>query len=1528
MALDTDLSLSPYFDDFSDNANQYAVLYRPGVPVQAREMNQVQSILQDQINKFGRSIYKEGSVIEGCAFSFDDKYSYVKIKDTYSNGSAFTISDFVGRVVSNANGLKGLIVDAQTGFESQAPDLNTLYVKYLNSGTYSNGSGQQAFSNNDNLVIATSANVAVGNVTVATIANSSGYGYAMTVTDGVIFKKGYFIRVPSQTAIVTKYSNQPNNVSVGFGVIEDIETPASNTQLYDNAQGAPNYGAPGAHRLKLTPNLITRATSDTSNTAAFFSICDYQNGQPVTIKTNPQYSALGTELAQRTYETNGDFVVNPFLLSVNAKDPTVNAVAANSYHNLISGPGIGYVKGYRVDFLNNVSVDLRKGNDYESLDNQSISMNFGYYVNVAEFVGDFNVQNLAQVEIHSVAKKAITNQTLLTTSYSSSTKIGTAYIRGIEYSTGTPGDDAQYSMYLFNVQMNAGFNFNQAASIIYYSGSLKAVADVVLSYDYTSNTNIALIEEIPNISMIYPLNQRAVKQDSFTNTSYVYRNRSNASFTSVGSANATLALALPAAAPTGTETFLYTGTLSSVEASTFDVIPTVNGYSTNSTGTVSVSNVTTNVTGSSTTFTTSYSAGDFIYVAGDLRRVVSVTNNTLLAVNSAFSAVGAGLNHQEAFPAGLPIPFVNRSRRSVSIASNTTTFNLGSVVNASFSTSVCYDLNRQGSSLSPIPKAVKKSTLVRINVSNNAGGTSGPWCLGIPDVLKINKVWLSTNGSYSNTATDVTTRFSLDSGQRDTHYDLAYLKSNVALPSNALLLVSVDNFTSTVGTGVSFFTANSYPVDDVNTSNTQAISTTQIPQFTSPSTGAVFDLRDSIDFRPMSSNTASVATNYDATPGSTTAGYATENPATTLTFLIYNSGGRTASYLPSANKNFNTDLAHYLPRRDRVAIDTNGKLYIKEGMSEFQPLAPVEDPNTMTLGILDVPPYPTLTPYLAKLYGRYDYSVSISLTQTKRYTMGDIGVLDNRISKVEYYTSLNALEQSTTNLQVRSDITGQNRFKNGIMVEPFRGHDIGNTLDPQYRIAVDTNANQARPFFEQVNRLMRVDTTRSAGLKRRGDVIAIDHTEALFQQQPYASKYHNCIEGNVYEWKGNIVLNPPGDTQPSTYESPDVVNNLDLASNWVNLQAQEAWGTTWSNWVTTSSSTNVVPGAQPVADQYITSSGGWGSPKTTWYTSQLPAVTTSSQVQTGTTLGVATSNTQLNLGTYVTDISISPYVRQKLVLFKATGLKPNTRVYAYFNDIPVSDYCAQITPYTGTVTTVSGIYVDNNNAPLVVNTVYDNNGTATNEYYQYTSPLALPFSCAPTLGAAMTTSSNGSISGVFQIPSSTFRTGDLVFKLLDISDLTQGESAISTQATATYVGSGLSVSYGRSILNTRQAQLVQTEVTQTRTIQTSGYVPGPNIAIVTPSVPPHWFSDSRLKRNIVYLNTLNGIKLYKFQYLWSSVEYVGVMAQEIMEVVPEAVRLNENGYYTVNYGMLGIKMMTYDEYLSINKFSLYEQMVA
>ena len=58
----------------------------------------------------------------------------------------------------------------------------------------------------------------------------------------------------------------------------------------------------------------------------------------------------------------------------------------------------------------------------------------------------------------------------------------------------------------------------------------------------------------------------------------------------------------------------------------------------------------------------------------------------------------------------------------------------------------------------------------------------------------------------------------------------------------------------------------------------------------------------------------------------------------------------------------------------------------------------------------------------------------------------------------------------------------------------------------------------------------------------------------------------------------------------------------------------------------------------------------------------------------------------------------------------------------------------------------------------------------------------------------------------------------------------------------------------------------------------------------------------------------NGLTLYRFRYLWSDIEMVGVMAQEVLEVVPEAVAKGADGYYRVDYGRLGLRFMTYAEW--------------
>lgn len=1465
--LKTDLSRSPYFDDFKAGKQFHQVLFKPSVAVQTRELNTTQSIMQDQITKFGRQIFKDGSVVEGCSFTFDNNYNYVKIKDNFANNSAIpNISDFNGRLAINPNGLVGRIVATTSGYESQNPALNTLYVKYINSTLNLSGNTQTTYSNNETLVISSdpisiafNANTSVvnnsvvissagaysvndkvtyntstgntvlaglsnnglyyiqsanssavslsltkngtlisivsgltetghyltpligvisGNVIVSSLANSTGKGYAFNTTEGVIFKKGYFINVIPQSIIVSAYNNVPDNISVGFQAIENIITPEIDTSLLDNAAGSPNFSAPGANRLQLVPTLTLRKSNDTSNSASFFSLCDFQNGYPISIKNDPQYAALGKELAQRTFETNGDYIVNPFLLSVSNK--SANVVNFPNYLNLVSSSGIGYVRGYRVEFINNTTVDIRKGLDYESISNQIVSANYGYYLNVNEFCGDFNNQNIGQIEFHSVPKTAVSTHINLAVGYSSSTKIGTAYCRGVAFSSGNPGNDAVYRLYLFNIKMLPGHSINEVKSVINYSTGVVGVTDVVLIFDSTLNAYVAKLQDSANETMIHPFGQKAIKPDGFTNTQYVYRNRANASFLTSGQ----MTLTLSAAMGTATEQFYNQGLYSSTQEGSFIVIPLVDGFSVNKTGTVSATSGSNLIVGSSSTFLSDYSVGEDIYINGESKRIIAINSNISMVTDLNYISSASGVSHQSHYPAGVPINFQNISNRTISATSTVATLSLGETISASFQASVYFDILR--SSSVPIKKKYNTQSLVRINVSNNAGGTAGPWCLGMPDVIKLNNVYVS-NGTFANTNTDLRNSFYIDNGQRDSFYGPAYLYSTNPISNSATILVSLDNYTTDTSQGVGYFTANSYPIDDVNTANTTAVQTAQLPQYTSINFGTVYDLRDCVDFRPYVSNTA--------VSNTTIISSSTINPSNTLTFVV--SGG---SYLPSPDSAFQSTIQHYLPRIDRIALTTTGNILITEGISSNLPSAPQEIPGTMTIGVAKIPAYPSLIPSDAKLFARYDYSVQITIQQTKRYTMGDIGKISNRIDRLEYYTSLSLLEQSAQSLSVRSNATGQNRFKNGILVDPFRDHSIGNTNDSNYRISIDPSKNEARPYFATIKVSMNFDPVSSTNTVKTGQIISLPFTTQLNQQQSYASKYRNCIEGNIYNYRGSIILDPPGTIEPDVTVGPDVVSNLDLSSNWINLQKyiSTAWGTSWGAWTTLDTSQT-----STTSDPSLTSSAqNADGTITNNYQSKTTTTTTQKTQSIGQQLTAQPSTTQVSIGNFVTNISILPYIKSAIVFFKGTGLKPNTKLYAYFNSVPVTNRCVAIYPYTGTYTSNNGINVDGSGNAVI--------SDSANVIYIVKSN---------TWGYPVQADSTGTVYGVFALPDSTFRAGEIEFKLTDISNLTQGESAVSTQATGTFYASSLSIKKSNAILNVRSNKLNSEEVTQNNSIQ-------------------------------------------------------------------------------------------------------------
>lgn len=150
MSLTTDLSASPYYDDYDPTKNFSKILFKPGPAVQTRELNQLQTLLQAQIERFGDNVFKRGTIVDGCQFTFYDNYPYVKLNDADLSGEGVDVTNYVGLfALDESSGVTARINNSVAGFEATAPDLNTIYVSYIKAGS----NGEVTFSPNTSLVI-------------------------------------------------------------------------------------------------------------------------------------------------------------------------------------------------------------------------------------------------------------------------------------------------------------------------------------------------------------------------------------------------------------------------------------------------------------------------------------------------------------------------------------------------------------------------------------------------------------------------------------------------------------------------------------------------------------------------------------------------------------------------------------------------------------------------------------------------------------------------------------------------------------------------------------------------------------------------------------------------------------------------------------------------------------------------------------------------------------------------------------------------------------------------------------------------------------------------------------------------------------------------------------------------------------------------------------------------------------------------------------------------------------------------------
>jgi hypothetical protein len=920
MALETDLNVSPYFDDFDSKKDFYKVLFQPGVAVQARELNQLQSILQHQIEKFGDNVFKRGTIIDGCTITKHDKVPYVKINDLTTDGLQIDISLYDNLYVRNANNVEAHIKKTVSGLQSRAPDLNTLFVNYINSGTdfetdsfaadetltvfdksypifnIKVNDGASKFGNSDTVVVMSAlalqnstggaanalnfapgtviqngvanaviiqanttanstalilkvrpeyadlqtantikfrfaageavrnftsgetANVAaivgsgaVGSITTdslgkvtaiqvigqgsgyyvephVTIANNSttstfgatelgelelaaetflatiqvanatavpiGTGYGVTIGEGTIYQKGFFSRVASQFEVVNKYSNTGFDKSVGFYTNESIVNSNQDQTLLDNATGTYNFAAPGADRLKLTPVIDVKTKAEADANSEFLPIIEFTDGRPYRINQDTVYNVIGRQLAARTFEESGNYVIDQFL-TLTKDSGTFSDTASLVKMNI--DPGKAYINGIRIETIDNYKQNMDKGTTKLNDPASQTRLGYGNYFEVDELAGSFNFDIGGQVDLYGSPTNYISSGASTITPAGS--KIGTARLRTFAWQSGDVGNaNCVYRMYLFDIKMNAGKNTKDVRSIYYSSGN-KAIADVVLD----ATLGVAVLQDTLDSSLLFKLKNAT---SNVSNITYQYRTI-NASETS--NTTGYVVLNLPS-----NEFFPYTEELNTSEKRDLIVIPNGNFKSQiSATGTISTANnTTTEVVGTGSLFSAEFSPGDFVLLANSTggntasAQIASIANSTSMILATSPGKTYTGGSITLYYPQNIPVSLTNKASKWANVDSSNSqimTIFLGNTVanatsNTAASMPVSVVYNAQRNNVSSAAKTSNRGNYARIRIANNnSAGIQGPWPLGVSDAYRLRGVW-----KKDATAQDITFNVSTD----------------------------------------------------------------------------------------------------------------------------------------------------------------------------------------------------------------------------------------------------------------------------------------------------------------------------------------------------------------------------------------------------------------------------------------------------------------------------------------------------------------------------------------------------------------------------------------------------------------------------------------------------------------------------------------------------------------------------------------------------------------------------------------------
>ena len=1489
-SLKTDFFVDPYFDDFDEDKKFHRILFRPGFAVQARELTQMQTILQDQVRKFGSHIFQEGSIVKGTQIVLDYGISFAKLANTaiaatYANTTVQgVVSSCQGKVFANAeiDGVAGdpptIFVKFLTGDKTVdegfvAAFVNTTAVTANTSAsavddTYNGnsikiisgtGSGQVRLISD---YIGASRTVEVSetwtidpdvtsryqinetlaeyvageelfittdftsNTTVSLLADPVGDSSGLGVTEGVVYNKGFFAKVSQQFIILDKYTRTPT-ATIGLTSIESIVTADDDSSLLDPASGSFNENAPGSDRFKLDLVLSKKANGTGADAAAnnFIELAKVDNGDLIKVIKYPTYSDIMDTLSRRTFDESGSYTVTPFQLSLNPKDVQVSgsitsatssqviiddeisSIVVGAYDDmrivfltgnaagdegtistydgfgtvnlvtpLVTTPNTGdqyliyddanfvaeleagkaYVKGREIETISTTKIVIPKARDTEQVNNFDIFTNFGSFLKMDSVLGFFDVTNYETVYLHNVPEASVSTGASFLNDV-----IGTARVRQVG-DTGSDEEGPVTNLHMFDFRFSNTISGTVASSDVdpvivnlevdakhptiddIYNGATITVVDAGITdvreiLDYVGSTReVTLASPLQNAtsgSATYTIafnakNIRSVTVPDTVPSPTVFTAQANTSVIGkVGSVHSgttvvfdtddnTLVLPIPNDA---VKTIRSEG--GGVDSDyrfqrSFTPVSFTAGVGAISTATSDERFVGTGASDIADSlknahyFVTVTAAGTSAFAVGDIIDFTAASRTINIPTPGGASVGTATFDAQDA---GNFTGFINAS-----IDINTAQEKIKTLItaNTTFATGLVAD----GQKFIAAPNIVPGS-LDSLEVSDVAQ------LVAVYDSL--NPSLPVSNTMVGNSAHEVTSRYTINTGQKDNYYDHGNitLRASSSAPTGQVLVI-FDHFTHSGGKG--YFSVDSYT----------NINYEDIPTFTSPTTGDTLQLRDVIDFRPKRQN----GTNDE------------------IDFTL--EGGQH----PIPTTSFEADYSFYIGRVDTIVALPTGEFEAVSGISAFDPSSPKIPDDSMALYQLEIPPF---------TFNAFD--VRTRKIENKRYTMRDIGNLEKRIDNLEYYTSLSLLEQTAADLTI-TDANGLERFKNGILVDNFKGHGIGDVLSGDYNCSTDPERNELRPSWfgghTGHNIYIATDTILANRPQQTGDILTVPYTLEKFINQPLASRNSVLNPFNKLSWIGTTILVPERDDNVDINTNPDVKVNLegDLDA-WEALTGptNQKFSTEWNSWNTRWSGKNVVSSERFNETSKTRVKGGTRINKSTIL--RETTETSKKQTRNGIRSQVSVETVSKSVGDRIVDVSVIPFIRSQYIAWSVKGMKPNTRLHAFFDEVNVDAY----------VGLVEG-----------------------------------------TLGTLITTDSKGNASGVFLIPRSNvpstngglgfeFRVGERIFLLID--DLYGRDDVATTFSEVTFVATGLKQTRETTYISTRVPRMKSETVSDKRTLR-------------------------------------------------------------------------------------------------------------